>query len=178
MRKRIPWFVFSIILIGLPATQVTGQVVDKSASILTVPEQMGREWRHPTNVKECLTQIYQILPPVTIRTSALQVDQARLNNRLRIIIPVKNPRQGIQEVHWVAKSWIGAKTVLQLFQGGQIGGVKVLPFDTHAIPATYWKFDKQEATVQEDLKACKKERIAELFQCRDCLITELVEVTP
>ena len=85
MKAIIPLLVFSIVFTGLVSSQVAGQVVDKSASILTVPEQMGHEWRHPTNVKECLTQIYQILPPVTIRRSALQVDQARLNNRLRII---------------------------------------------------------------------------------------------
>jgi len=178
MRKLILSVVFSIVIIGLGSSQVGGQVVDKSASILTVPEKLGRELRHPTNVKECLTQIYHLLPPITIRTSALQVDQARLNNRLRIIIPNKEPNQGIQEVHWVAKSWIGAKGVLELFQAGHIGAIKVLPFDTHAIPATYWSFGKQEAAVQEDLKACKKERMAELFRCRDCLITELIEVTP
>jgi len=178
MRKLIPSFVFIIVITGLASTQVAAQVVDKSASILTVPEKKGRELRHPRNVEECLIHLYQTLPPITIRTSALQVDRARLNNRLRIIIPVKEPNQGIQEVHWVAKSWIGAKGVLQSLQAGKIGAVKVLPFDTHAIPATYWRFEKQEATVQEDLKACKKERMAELFQCRDCLIIELVEVTP
>ena len=178
MKAFIPLLVFFIVFTGLVSSEIAAQVVEKSANILTVPEQMGHEWRHPTNVRECLTQIFHFLPPITIRSSALQVDQARINNRLRIVIPVKEPYQEIQAVHWVAKSWIGAKTVLQLLQGGQVGGVKVLAFDTHAIPATYWRFDKQEATVQEDLKTCNKERIAEVFQCRDCLITELVGVTP
>ena len=178
MKALIPWLAIIIVFTGLAFTQVAAQVVDRSANILTVPEQMGHEWRHPTNVKECLTQIFHFLPPITIRTSALQVDQARINNRLRIIIPVKEPSQEIQAVHWVAKSWIGARTVLQLLQGGKVGGVRVLPFDTHAVPATYWRFDSQDASVQEELKACKKERIAELFLCRDCLITELVGVTP
>ena len=153
-------------------------MVDKSASILTVPEQMGREMRHPQNVKECLTQIYQWLPPLTIQTSELQVNQANLNYRLRIVIPVKDPNNVIQKVHWVAKSWVGAKGVLQLLQSGNIGAIKVLPFDTHAIPSTFWSFSNLEEAVQEDLKACKKERIAQRFRCRDCLITELVSVTP
>ncbi len=51
MRMLISSFVFTLVFIGLASKMVAAQVVDKSANILTVPEQVGRELRFPSNVK-------------------------------------------------------------------------------------------------------------------------------
>lgn len=118
------------------------------------------------------------MPPPIIDTSNLTLEDARINTYLHLTIPLKEPQQGIERVHWAADSLSEAQNVLSMLHEGKLRGVRVVPIRAEALPVFYWLYGDRDPRTKEALKNCQVERILERFRCRNCVIAELVGVRP
>lgn len=123
----------------------------------------------------CLKKIREMFPPIVLPTSALDLDQARLDQREHtILIPLKEPREKIHTIWFDTDTNTEALEIIRLLRTGKIGNVGVLSLGYR--PSVFYMF---YGVTEEDRVACRPERVLELLgTCTECEVLEWRSLQP
>ncbi|OGW65832.1 MAG: hypothetical protein A3H49_10895 [Nitrospirae bacterium RIFCSPLOWO2_02_FULL_62_14] len=125
---------------------------------------------------ECTKKMEKMFSYVTIQVQELALDRLRVKilQQFIVIIPLKEPRGGIQAVQWAAKEPGQAMEFVRYLRAGKIGAVNVWPF-MHNPGELY----VSKGVPLEVIKSCQKEQLQEAFgKCIECDIAEWLNVKP
>ena len=137
---------------------------------LTMPDR-----KEDAQESACLKKIREMFPPVVLPTSALDIDQARLDQREHtIVIPLREPREEIRAIWFDADTNTEALEIIRLLRTGKIGNVSVLSLGYR--PSVFYMF---YGVSEEDRVACRRERVLELLgTCSECEVLEWRSLQP
>jgi hypothetical protein len=123
----------------------------------------------------CLKKIREMFPPVVLPTSALDLDQARLDQREHtIFIPLREPHEEIRAIWFDADTNAEALEFMRLLRTGKIGHISVLSLGYR--PSVFYMF---YGVSEEDRVACRRERVLELLgACTECEVLEWRSLQP
>jgi len=123
----------------------------------------------------CLRKIREMFPPVVLPISALDLDQARLDQREHtMIIPLREPHEDIRAIWIDADTNTEALEIMRLLRTGKIGTISVLSLGYR--PSVFYMF---YGVSEEDRLACQRERVLELLgTCTECEVLEWRSLQP
>jgi hypothetical protein len=123
----------------------------------------------------CAEKIRKMFPAVAVPSTALALDQVRVDQREQtVIIPLKEPREEMRAIWFDTNSLTEALEAIHLLRTGKINAMSVSPL-AHRTSILYMF----RGASQEDREACRPERVIELLgKCAECEVQEWLSIKP